>query len=153
MLIEQFGGLENIAIRLNTDLKNGIRGDAKDIEERRAEYGKNSFPPPKIKTIWELVAENFEDTINQILLAAAIVSIIIGLFKEGFPEGLIEGTSIMISLCIIIVVNSGNNWFSERRLAQLVSLSEKQEVAIMRNGIISSKDSTEIVVGDIIHFD
>lgn len=59
----------------------------------------------------------------------------------------------MISLCIIIVVNSGNNWFSERRLAQLVSLSEKQEVAIMRNGIISSKDSTEIVVGDIIHFD
>lgn len=99
------------------------------------------------------MAENFEDTINQILLAAAIVSIIIGLFKEGFPEGLIEGTSIMISLCIIIVVNSGNNWFSERRLAQLVSLSEKQEVAIMRNGIISSKDSTEIVVGDIIHFD
>lgn len=58
--------------------------------------------------------ENFEDKINLILLAAAFVSIVIGLFKEGWPEGLIEGTSIMIALLIIIVVNSGNNWVSER---------------------------------------
>lgn len=67
--------------------------------------------------------ENFDDKINQILLIAAIVSIIIGLLKEGFPEGLIEGSSIMISLCIIIVVNSGNNYISEKRLAALVGLS------------------------------
>jgi magnesium-transporting ATPase (P-type) len=79
--------------------------------------------PPKIRTIQELIMENFDDKINQILLIAAIVSIIIGLLKEGFPEGLIEGSSIMISLCIIIVVNSGNNYISEKRLAALVGLS------------------------------
>jgi len=93
-------------------------------------FGVNAFPPPKIKTIWQLIAENFDDTINQILFAAAVVSIIIGLVKEGFPDGLIEGTSILISLTIIIVVNSGNNWVSERRLAKLVALSEEQEVAV-----------------------
>lgn len=66
--------------------------------------------------------ENFDDKINLILLAAAAVSIVIGLIKDGWPEGLIEGISIMIALVIIIAVNSGNNWISEKQLANLVKL-------------------------------
>jgi Ca2+ transporting ATPase len=117
-------------------------------------YGKNSFPPPTIKGIMELVAENFDDTINQVLFGAAVVSIIIGLIKEGFPEGLIEGTSILISLSIIIVVNSGNNWVSERRLAALVNLSEQQDVAVQRGSAETiTIDSRELVVGDLVHFE
>ena len=102
------------------------------MAERISVYGENSFPPPHIKSLWELVMENFDDPINVILLGAAIVSVVIGLLKEGFPEGLIEGTSIMIALVLIIVVNSGNNWISERRLANLVALSDAQEVAVFR---------------------
>lgn len=102
----------------------------------------------------ELVAENFEDTINKILFGAAIVSMIIGVIKDGFPEGLIEGTSILISLTIIIVVNSGNNWVSERRLAALVNLSEQQDVAVYRNSSDTiTIDSRELVVGDLVHFE
>jgi len=76
-------------------------------------FGLNSFPPPKIKSIIELILENFEDTINRILALAAVVSIIIGLVQHGFPKGLIEGTSILIALNIIIIVNSGNNFMAE----------------------------------------
>jgi magnesium-transporting ATPase (P-type) len=61
--------------------------------------------------------DNFDDTINKILCGAAVVSLIIGIIKEGFPAGLIEGTSILIALNIIIIVNSVNNYLSERRLA------------------------------------
>ena len=68
--------------------------------------------------------ENFDDTINQILFGASLVSMVIGVINEGFPAGLIEGTSILIALFIIIVVNSGNNYISERRLADLVGLAE-----------------------------
>ena len=67
--------------------------------------------------------ENFDDPINNILCVAAIVSLIIGIAKDGIHEGWIEGTSIMIALVIIIVVNSGNNYMSEKRLADLVNLS------------------------------
>jgi Ca2+-transporting ATPase len=74
----------------------------------------NYFKPPRIKTLFEIIMDNFNDTINLILLAAAIVSVIIGLFKEGWPRGLIEGISIMIALVIIITVTSANNWVSER---------------------------------------
>jgi len=100
----------------------------------------------------ELIAENFEDFINQVLCAAAVVSIIIGYVQHGFPDGLIEGTSIMIALNIIIIVNSGNNWMSEKRLADLVKLSDKQYVAVFRGSTTESEtiDANDLVVGDLV---
>ena len=76
--------------------------------------------------------ENFDDYINRVLLLAAIVSLVIGIISEGFPNGLVEGLSIIIALLIIIVVNSVNNYISERRLAGLINLAEQQEVAVYR---------------------
>jgi magnesium-transporting ATPase (P-type) len=154
LIIKKHEGIEAIIEKLQSNQKTGIKGDKQDLQRRTAAFGKNSFPPPKIKSIMELIAENFEDTINQILFGAAIVSILIGLFKEGFPKGLIEGTSILISLTIIIVVNSGNNWVSERRLAALVNLSEQQDVAVQRNSNDTiTIDSRELVVGDLVQFE
>lgn len=71
------------------------------------------------------------------------------------PDGLIEGTSILIALTIIIVVGSGNNYISEKRLAQLILLSDKQEVAVFRGGSKEAKtiDSQELLVGDIVGFE
>lgn len=83
-------------------------------------YGGNAFPPPEIKSLCELIMENFNDPINVILCGAAVVSIIIGIVREGFPEGLTEGLSIMVALVIIFVVNSGNNYISERQLAKMI---------------------------------
>jgi P-type E1-E2 ATPase len=102
----------------------------------------------------ELVLENFEDKINQILCAAAVVSIIIGLIQHPFPEGLIEGTSILIALNIIIFVNSGNNYLSEKRLADLVNLSEKQMVGVWRGSNETvTIDANDLVVGDLIYIE
>jgi len=98
--------------------------------------------------------ENFEDPINVVLLVAAIVSIVIGLVKEKSVKGLIEGTSIIIALFIIIIVNSGNNYISERRLANMVKLSEAQMVAVHRGSEETvTIDAGELVVGDIIKFE
>jgi Ca2+-transporting ATPase len=86
-------------------------------------------------------------------LAAAIVSLIIGIIQHGIPDGLLEGVSIIIALCIIIVVSSGNNYASERRLANLVAMADRQEVAVYRTG---KKDETitinyeDLVVGDLV---
>lgn len=150
-LIMEFGGYKGLADQISSNLVEGV---SDDIEERRRVFGRNSFPPPKIKTICELIMENFHDPINMVLLAAAVVSITIGLIKDGFPRGLIDGTSIVIALMIIIIVNSVNNYISERRLANLVNLSNVQEVAVYRG---SSTDTTtidgrELVVGDVIKF-
>ena len=129
MIVERFGGLEGLARGLATDLRRGLSEEQTNLggpkrAERAKAFGVNSFPPPRIKTVCQIIGENFEDPINIVLLCAAIVSVAIGLLKEGFPEGLIEGTSIMIALVIIVVVNSANNWVSERQLAKLVKLQD-----------------------------
>lgn len=52
------------------------------------------------------------------------------------------------------MVNSGNNWISERRLAALVNLSEQQDVAVQRGSSDTiTIDSRELVVGDLVHFE
>jgi Ca2+-transporting ATPase len=74
--------------------------------------------------------------------------------QHGLPDGLIEGTSILIALNIIIIVNSGNNYLSEKRLADLVNLSEKQEVAVFRGTKESiTIDANDLVVGDLIYIE
>lgn len=154
LILEDHGGYEGLASKLQTSLETGIGSDPKELTERRSHFGPNSFPPPKIKSIYELVMENFEDPINCILLAAAIVSIIIGLIKDGFPRGLIDGVSIIIALMIIIVVNSVNNYISEKRLAKLLDDSNVMEVAVYRGSSEETVtvDSRELVVGDLIQF-
>jgi hypothetical protein len=50
MVLEDFKGYANIAKLLNTNLETGI--DKSTINDRIAHFGKNNFPPPKIKTIY-----------------------------------------------------------------------------------------------------
>jgi magnesium-transporting ATPase (P-type) len=61
----------------------------------------------------QLIMENFEDRILQILIAAAIVSLICGVIENGWG-GLIEGVSILMSICIIVSVTATNNWVKEK---------------------------------------
>jgi len=152
MIIEDFGSIDELMEKLQTKQKTGISPN--DVERRKKAFGPNFFPPPHIKSLYELVMENFEDKINLMLLAACIVSLIIGYINEGFPEGMIEGTSIAFALLIIVVVNSGNNWISERRLAKLVKLSNQQDVAVYRDSDKTvTIDGEDLVVGDLFHFE
>ena len=152
MIIEKYGSIDEIMEKLQTKQKTGISPN--DVERRKKAFGPNFFPPPHIKSLYELVMENFEDKINLMLLAACIVSLIIGYINEGFPEGMIEGTSIAFALLIIVVVNSGNNWISERRLAKLVKLSNQQDVAVYRDSDKTvTIDGEDLVVGDLFHFE
>jgi len=56
---------------------------------------------------------------------------------------------------IIIGVNSGNNYLSEKKLADLVNLAEKQEVTVYRGSDRETItiDATDLVVGDIIKYE
>jgi P-type E1-E2 ATPase len=94
--------------------------------------------------------ENFKDTINIILIGAAIVSLIIGVIHEGFPQGLTEGLSIMVALVIIFVVNSANNYASEKQLAKMVQQCEAAQIAVWRGKVDPDMISNDdLVVGDI----
>lgn len=62
--------------------------------------------------------EPFEDRILQILIAAAVVSLICGVAQHGW-NGLIEGVSILLSICIIVSVTATNNYVKEKQFQEL----------------------------------
>lgn len=78
-------------------------------------YGKNYKRPPKIRSLFELILENFEDRILQILLIAATVALIVGVVQHGWETGWVEGMSIYIAVCIIVTVTAGNNYIKEKQ--------------------------------------
>lgn len=69
---------------------------------------------PRIRTLLELILENFEDRILQILLMAATLALIIGIVQHGWKQGWIEGMSIFIAVTIIVAVTAGNNYVKEK---------------------------------------
>jgi magnesium-transporting ATPase (P-type) len=128
--------------------------DPSTVEKRKRIHGSNSFPPPKIKTLCELIMENFHDPINLVLCGAAVVSIIVGIIQEGFPEGLTEGMSIMVALAIIFFVNSANNYSSEKQLAKMVMQADDKQIAVWRGKADPDMiGNDQLVVGDIYRFE
>lgn len=79
-----FGGAAGLAAGLKSDTKVGIEGSEKDLKERVDRYGTNKKRMPKIRTLLELILENFEDRILQILLMAAALALIIGIVQHGW---------------------------------------------------------------------
>ena len=78
-------------------------------------FGGNTERLRKIKTLMELILENFEDRILQILLLAATVALIIGVVQHGWQAGWVEGLTIFIAVGIIVGVTAGNNYLKEKQ--------------------------------------
>ena len=112
------------------------------------------MPLAKIKTLWQLIVACFDDPMLRVLLVAAFVSLIIGVINDGWQYGWIDGSSIFFAVFIITAVTAGNNWAKEKQFQKLQAREKDgQTVPIFRNGILVTKPTTELVVGDIIKLD
>ena len=87
---------------------------------------------PKIRTLWELILENFQDRILQILIIAATVSLIIGVVQNGWAHGWVEGLSIYIAIIIIVSVTAGNNYIKEKQFQKLVAKAAEDFIPAKR---------------------
>lgn len=61
MIMNEFGGPEGVARLLHTSVESGIKFNDQERTDRISTFGENAFPPPRIKTLCELIMENFED--------------------------------------------------------------------------------------------
>lgn len=120
--------------KLRTNLQNGIEGRADDIKSRVDRYGSNEPILKDPLTLYEIIMENFEDPTLRILVAAAIVSLLLGIITEGLGKGWIEGFSIIVAVVIVVGVGSFNNYVKEQQFQKLNQQVAQKDVAVMRNG-------------------
>lgn len=66
----------------------------------------------------------------KIITVAAIVSMIIGMIKDGPATGWIEGSTIVIAVVIIVAVTAGNNYMKEKQFEKLNKKIDDKEVEV-----------------------
>jgi len=126
---------------LNTDLSSGLTST--DVKKRKIQYGHNELEEGEKPSALLLFFSQFKDFMVLVLLAATLISGILGEYIDA------------IAIIAIVIVNAFLGFFQERKaeksLQALKELSAPQ-VHVLRDGQWIKMPSKETVPGDVLKF-
>lgn len=85
-----------------------------------------------------------------LLMIAAGVELVLGIWQEGWSTGWIDGASIFMAVAIITSVNVVNSYKTEKTFAKLMDAEDDVMVKVLRDGKVNEVHVNDIVVGDIM---
>ncbi len=133
--------------------KFGVSSDSglpeEEVKKRLEEYGANKLEAQKQKSVLTIFLEQFKSSMVVILLAAAVISGVIGVM-EG--EGLVETFVILAILIINAIIGTVQETKAQSSLEALNKMSSPH-TKVLRGGQVEEIVSTEIVPGDIVILD
>lgn len=83
---QQFGSVHSLCAKLRSSPNEGLSGEARDLEHRKATFGANVIPPKPPKTFFQLVWEALQDVTLIILEVAAIISLALAFYTPPESE-------------------------------------------------------------------
>ncbi|MGB7817650.1 MAG: cation-translocating P-type ATPase [Ornithinibacter sp.] len=125
--------------RVRVDPDAGL--DPAEAGRRLADHGPNLLPEHHVRGLWDLVVEQFKDVMILLLVAAAIVSGVVG-----------EPVDTIV-IVVIVVLNAAIGAFqafrAEKALDALRAMSTPG-ARVVRGGAAAVVPSPELVVGDVV---
>lgn len=128
----------------HTDPHAGLSDE--QVRTSRQQYGDNVLTPPKKTSLWKLYLDKYRDPIIQILLIAALVSLVLAFVEHDFVETL----GIFIAIFIATTVGFYFECDAARKFRVLTTINEDQPVKVRRDGKVMRVPRRDVVVGDII---
>jgi Ca2+-transporting ATPase len=116
------------------------------VEESRKTHGYNVLTPAKKTPMWKLYIEKFRDPIIEILLVAALISLVLAFVEKDF----IETIGIFVAIFLATTVGFIFERDAARKFDMLNALGEEQPVKVRRNGEVMQIARKDIVVGDVV---
>ena len=148
---EHLRSVEYVGQLFRTDFKNGLSSSNKqDLAWREQRWGNNHLPPEKENSILEHIINCFEDPTLRVLLFASIVSLIIGVSKDGLSTGWIEGTAIFFAVFLVVSISSYMNYQEMEQFLKLSRETKLKKVLVIRDGREKEISIEDILVGDIL---
>ena len=146
--LDDLGGSEGLMKIIGVNLATGLTHH--QVTDFRAKFGTNEFPEAPLDSYISLLIEAFSDTTLLILIAAATVSLVIGIITE--PEnGWIEGAAIFIAVFLVANIGAGNDYSKQFQFRALEkSSADDERSSVLRNGFVERINPRDIVVGDIL---
>jgi len=127
------------AAQLQTDLAHGLA--AHEVRRRQRESGPNSIREAAQRSAWQILFAQLRDAMLIVLIAAAIVSGVIGDLRDT------------IAILAIVAINLGISFVqefrSERAIAALKQLAPAS-ASVVRDGKIDAIAASSLVEGDIV---
>ena len=128
---------------LNTDAVSGL--SVAETERRLAENGANRLQGAKKKSLIMRILVQFKDFLVLILIAAAIISVVVG-------DGLKDAILIVGILLVNVIISITQENRADNALAELKNMSSPK-AKVRRGGHVEKIDSVQVVVGDIVILD
>ena len=131
-------------------LKTSEQGlSAAEAKHRLAEYGLNEIKAQDPVTALDILIQQFKDFLILLLIGAAMISIVIGLWEHSVQE-IIEAGLILLIVIFIVLVGFYQEYHAARELEALKAMLTPTAV-VERGGEIMEISAGEVVPGDIIH--
>lgn len=146
--LDELGGVEHLAHIMELDLRRGLTKE--QVTANRAKFGDNAFPESPMDSYLSLLLGALSDTVLLILLAAAAVSLIIGVLQHP-EDGWIEGVAIFIAVFLVSNITAGNDYSKQLQFKALEHSSQDDErTSVLRDGAIERINPRDLVVGDVL---
>ncbi len=131
--------LANIAHTLRVDPSKGL--DNAEARTRLLEYGHNTLPAAKQRSMLAMIAVQFADFMVIVLIAAAVVS------------GLVGDAQDTVAIIVILVLNATIGFAQEYRAEKAMAVLRQMAAPtarVRREGDVASLPADQLVVGDIV---
>ena len=150
---QRVGKIEGILEKLKVNKNNGLNEESKQDQEWRVKtWGSNKKPEIVDLTYLEHTLKVFEDEMLRVLLAAAIISLVIGISKDGIQTGWIEGVAIFFAVFVVVNITAYMNSTEEKEFNSLNRINRKKEIEVLRRTNTLTINTEDLVVGDIINY-
>ena len=115
----------------------------------RHQYGTNELPADPGTPFWKLVLKQFDDLLVKILIAAAVVSLVLGILDGEGASAMVEPGVIVLILVANATVGVLTETNAERAIEELKSY-QADVATVLRDGRLKVAPATELVPGDVI---
>ena len=123
----------------NGSSRNGLT--AVEVEKKLSEFGKNELTEKKKKPVWLLFLNQFRDFMIAVLIAAAIISGVIGDVADTIV--------ILVIVLLNAIVGFVQEYHAEKAMEALKKMTTLQ-TTVLRDGGYNVISSTGLVPGDIV---
>ncbi|HSD84902.1 MAG TPA: cation-translocating P-type ATPase, partial [Anaerolineae bacterium] len=130
---------DEVLQHLNTSVERGLtQGEA---EQRLQQYGSNELVDRGTKNPWKILFEQFTSVMVLILIAAAVISLLVGDLKDA------------VAILAIVVLFGVLGFMQEYRAEQAMAALRKMavpNVRVRRDGEVRELAASQLVPGDIV---
>lgn len=130
---------DHLSERLEVNLKAGL--SAEEVARRQDEHGENAIRELPPRPMWRMLLDQFNDFMILILMAAAVVSGIVGDIKDA------------LAIVVIVLLNAVIGFIQERRAENALAALKKMaaiSATVLRDGERKQLSATELVPGDVV---